>query len=160
MKTDAYFKHVINVIKSLPKDHKIIFVTTNKPYGNLVSLFKQAKIKSDKFFFIDCISKTIGDKSAEFASNCMCLDNPQNLTLIGISITESIKKIPGKKILFLDSMSTLITYHDVLVLGRFSNFVLNKMRSLDVETVILALESDSDKQVIQQLSSIVDEVKK
>ena len=64
----------------------------------------------------------------------------------------------GKKVLFLDSLSVLLIYNEANTVAKFSNFVLNKMRSLGIDTIILALESDVKKDVLKQISSFVDDI--
>ena len=155
---EKYFGSLIRILKKEVKNKKVIYVTTNKPYEHIATILKKRKILYNKFFFIDCISKYVGQKIEEELQNCLLLESPQSLTNLSIAINESIKKIPGKKILFLDSLSMLLIYNDAPTLGKFSNFIINKMRSYDVDTVILTLESDVNKDIIKQLESFVDEV--
>ena len=157
---EKYFKGVIRLIKKDTKNKNIVYVTTNKPYDHITNVFKKARINSDNFFFIDCISKHIGKDIEKEPKNCVYIDGPQNLTTLSVAINESLKHFAKEKILILDSLSTLLIYHDSRTIGRFSNFFINKMRSADVDTIILALESDIDKDIIKQIESFVDEVKK
>lgn len=62
--------------------------------------------------------------------------------------------------LFLDSLSTLLLHNDPLSVGRFANFLINKMREYDIALALLTLESDMNKDIIKQVSSFVDEVNK
>lgn len=88
------------------------------------------------------------------------MESPQSLTYIGIAINESVKRLSGEKVLLLDSLSTLLIYNDANAIAKFSNFLINTMRSLDVDTSILALESDINKDTIKQIESFADEVKR
>ena len=53
----------------------------------------------------------------------------------------------------------IVVKNDSNTIGKFSNFLLNKMRASDVDTIMLALESDADKNIIKQIESFSDEVK-
>jgi len=92
-------------------------------------------------------------------NNCVFINSPQNLTAISIAVNEAIKSMKGKRMLFFDSLSILMIYNDASTLGKFSNFLLNKMRASDVDTVMIALESDTSKDIVKQIGSIADEVK-
>jgi len=157
---EKYFEGVMRVLKKEIKNTNTIFVTTNKPYGHLINTFKKHGIPHNKTFFIDCISKYVGEKIEQEPENCLFVEGPQNLTAIGIAINESVKHLPGKKTMFLDSLSTLLIYHDSNTLSKFSNFFINKMRVLDIDTIVLALESDINKEAIKLIQSLADEVKK
>jgi len=155
-----YFKRVISILKKTINKSNIIYVTTNKPYAHLMNEFKKNNVNTSKFFIIDCITKYVGQPLDESVQNCIFLDNPQALTTISIAMNESIKQITGKKILFLDSLSTLLIYNDAKTMAKFSNFIINQMRTYNVDLVIFALESDVSHQIVTEIQSFVDEVKK
>lgn len=159
MDSSKYFQGVVSLLKKDVKGKSIVYVTTNKPYKFIVNTFRKKGVNPDKIFFIDCISKHIKENIEELA-NCVFIESPQNLTAISIAVNESLKNMKGKKVLFFDSLSVLLIYNDSNTVGKFSNFLLNKMRTLDVETIVLALESDAGKDVIKQIESFADEVKK
>ncbi len=154
-----FFDGVTKVLKKESKKRNIIYVTTNKPYKSLVNSLEDKKIKTDNIFFIDCISKEVGE-SGKDEDNCLYLDSPKSLTSMSIAINESIENIDGEKTLILDSLSTLLIYNDARTMGKFSNFLVNKMRSLEADAVILTLESDVDKDIIKKIQSFVDKVER
>ncbi len=155
---EKYFSHIIKILKSQTEIKNMIYVTTNKPYSNLITIFKEHKIKYNKIFFIDCISGHVGIKAE--SENCIFLDSPQNLTAISIAINESLKNIPEPKVLLLDSLSTLLLYNSAETIGKFSNFLINKIRTYKIQMLLIALESDTNKDVIQKIESFTDEVKR
>lgn len=158
LKSEKYLEGLIKILKKEAKNKNVIFVTTNKPYDHLINVLKERGMKSNKIFFIDCISKHVGIKKEP--ENCIFVESPQNLTAITIAITSSIKHLLGKKILLLDSLSALLIYNSAETIGEFSNFIINKLRSYGVDMVILALESDINKDIIKQIESFADEVKR
>ena len=153
-----YFEGVAKLVKAAERKN-IVYVTTNKPYNFVMNAFKKKGINTDKIFFIDCISSQAKEK-ATYAKNCVFINSPQNLTALSIAVSEAVKSIKGSKILFLDSLGVLLIYNDANTVGKFSNFLLSKMRMNDVDAVMLALESDAEKDVVKQIESVVDEVKK
>jgi hypothetical protein len=123
----------------------------------LVSTFAKKGINLNKILFIDCISQQLKEKTKN-ADNCVFINSPQNLTAISIAVNEAIRSISGKRMLFFDSLSILLIYNDAITLGKFSNFILNKMRASDVDMILLALESDTSKDIIKQIETIADVV--
>ncbi len=81
------------------------------------------------------------------------------MTGLSIAITKAIENFPGEKMLFLDSLSTMLLYNNEEVIGKFSNFILNKMRLQNISTIMLTLYADADKKIIKTISNFVDEVK-
>jgi hypothetical protein len=155
-----YFESVAKIIRTELKNKYVIYVTTNKPYSHLVDVFGKLKIETHNIFYIDCISKHMGEKINEKLENVLFIESPQSLTSLSIAVNESIKHFKGKGVLLLDSLSILLRYNDADTLGRFSNILINKLRALDVDTIILALENDKDMSIIKQIESFVDEVKR
>lgn len=158
--SENYFQKIVEILRKDVKDKTVVYVTTNKPYKNLLDLLKGKKLRH-KFFFVDCISKSILGKESidEKAGDCVYVESPQSLTSISIAINETMKHISGTKTLFLDSLSTLLIYNDAVTIGRFSNFLINKLSMYDVNIIVLSLESDIDKDIIRKIQSFVDEVK-
>ncbi len=159
IKPEEYFKGVVAILRR-SRSKRVVYITTSKPYKSLVTSLRNNKLDPDAIFFVDCISKTIREKVDEATPNCVFLESPQSLNEIGIAVSESVKGMDGDRILLLDSLSTLLLYNDAVVVGQFSNFLIGKMRSLGVDTIILALESDTDTEVIQRIKAFVDEVRK
>ncbi|MFH1359187.1 MAG: hypothetical protein ABIH37_04830 [archaeon] len=153
-----YLESVSSIVKNKSKEGQIIYITTNRLVKNLIKHFKESKIQVDKILFIDCISKRVG-KIDEEIKNCLFLESSRSLTSIGLAITQCIKNLSGKKIVILDSLSTLLIYNDENTTGRFSNFLINKMKYKEVDFVIFALKIDLDRKIIKHIVSCSDEVK-
>ena len=71
-----------------------------------------------------------------------------------------MKIMPNDKILLIDSLSALLVYNSEDIIGKFTNFIINKMRLTDVSTIIICLKSDADRKIIKTIESFVDEVKR
>jgi hypothetical protein len=155
-----YFEGIIGIFKKDLNEQNVIYVSTNKPYDHIVSLFHDEDIDTSKIFFIDCISKEVGSSTAsKECINCMLVESPRDITGLSIAINAAIDNISGDKLLLLDSLSTMLIYNDSKVVGKFSNFLINRLRVKGVSGIILAIESDVDKDIIQSIESFVDEVK-
>ena len=159
LSAERYFEGIVSILKGL-RGESVIYVTTNKPYSYLIRVLHENGISTDGFFFIDCISQHVGERSSDEEVNCIFLETPSDLTTISIAAHEAVTKLPGDKVLLLDSLSVLLIYNDANAVGKFSNFIINRLRTLGVKTILLALETDSRKDIISQIESLCDEVKR
>ena len=154
-----YFKNIIKIIKNDIKTKNIIYVTTNKPYKYLVNLLNEEKIKTENIMFIDCISKQVSG-SEDSSEKCVFIDSPQNVTGLSIALNQVITQWGEESTIIFDSLSTLFIYNSEEIIGRFSNFIINKMQLNNISSVFFVLESDMDKKIMSVISSFVDEVRK
>lgn len=154
-----YFNKLCGVLKKLVGANKsLIYVTTNKSYTYVENLLKKKNVTIKKIFFIDCISKTIGSLPKEEPENCLFLDGPQEVTGLSLAINQAVKLLPRDKIVLFDSLSTLLIYNSEQTIGKFSNFIINKLRYKNISVILIALDSDADKRIIKTIGSFVDEV--
>lgn len=159
LSSENYFSQVGAIIKKEVGQDEVIYVTTNQPYENLISLFNEQKISLQNFYFIDCNSKaTIKKKYA--GENCYLLKNPRNLSDLSTVINDAISILYKSPCLFFDSLTTLSIYHSSETMERFTIFLTNKLRLFNVKTIIFALESDTDPAILQKISLAVDQIKK
>jgi hypothetical protein len=136
-----------------------IYVTVNRPYSTLVPALQRDGIKTDRFLFIDAISKSIGEGKQRIP-NCLFVAGPDNLVDIGIGVTEAIARYPPEErpFLFLDSLSTLLLHNASTAVGKFSHFTITKMRAWDVRGVVMSLEHDVHGDVINTIRQYCDEI--
>ena len=93
------------------------------------------------------------------AGNAIFAGSPRALTSISLTATNAVNKLPkGKRVLFLDSVSTLLTYNQFGTVTKFSQFLINKMREWNISGVILSLEKETDQNLVGQLTQFVDRV--
>lgn len=155
-----YFGRVIEIFKHESMGTVPIYITLNKPYIEIANVLRSHGFHPERVFFIDCISKQVLGHNAAAPPNCIFVDSPGSITAIGISATQAAKAAGGKKLIFIDSISTMLMYNDAAVVGSFCNFLLSRLRAMGVDTVVLVLESDFEKGVVKHIESLADEVKK
>jgi archaellum biogenesis ATPase FlaH len=157
-KEENYYKNIYEIIKENSKK-SVMIVTTNKPAEMILNEITEQKIKTNNLFFIDTISRYIGKKDLAQNDNIVYIDDPANLTEIGIVTKLGIEKIKGEKILIFDSLTTLSLYNSSKNVIRFYNFFFQLARINDIETIVIALESDIDKEALNNIHGLVDMVK-
>ncbi len=150
-----YSNKLISFIKKLPKQ-PICYVTINKSYDALISLFKEKKVDPGRFFFIDCVTKTIVDPKA-CPNNCVYIPSPKDLTAISLAIGAIIKKY--SPLIIVDSLSTLAVYHSENVLIHFSYDLISKAGlNANVCLVLSIAEADKRKDFAQKIEMKADEI--
>lgn len=153
-----YEKTNLEIVKYLTKDKNIpgVYVTLNKPYSVMEEKFRNYSIDTRMIIFIDAITKTVGGKISK-TKNCLFIGNPENLSDISVSMDQAVRALPGtSKFLFFDSLNTLLLYNKVNTVARFVHFLSGKMRIWKVKGIIISLQKESDKELIDQLSQFCD----
>ncbi|MBI2671147.1 hypothetical protein HYX18_04195 [Candidatus Woesearchaeota archaeon] len=146
----------LEFIKTLVNDQKTpgVYVTLNKPYKTLKALFEKRDIDISLIIFIDSITP---QEEIKKTKDCLFIGSPEKLSDISIAMDQAVRAIPsGLKFVFFDSLSTLLIYHNVAVIAKFIHFLSTKMREWSVKGIIISLESDSNKELITQLSQFCD----
>jgi hypothetical protein len=93
------------------------------------------------------------------AEDCLFVSSPESLTELSIAINESVKNKGSKnRFIFFDSLSTLLLYNQAGTVTKFAHFLLGKMKTDCVETIVISLEKEMDEKMINQLSVFVDKV--
>lgn len=140
----------------LSKNASGIYVTINKPASSVRSYLVKNKVPVSRMYFVDCVSRLM-NADTEKAEGVIFV-HPQNLTGIALAINEMISAIKGEKFLFFDSLSTLLIYNNVGSVEKFSHFITNKIRLLNLRGVILTLEDDMDPKFATLLNKVCDKV--
>ena len=154
--TDAnlsIMKHFLN-----DKSYSGIYITLNKPYRKLMEIFQGDKIDTSKLFFIDSITNTAGG-TVQRTDKCLFLSSPQELTDMSIAISELINALPeGNKFLMFDSLSTLAIYNPPDIIARFIHFLANKLRTKNVEGVLLSTKGERNEKSLSLVAQFCDKI--
>jgi len=159
-----YGEMLINAAGNLGKEYnKILYISINKPYKKLVGKFKQNHINPDKFYFIDCITRTAGEVNS--TENCIYVSSPKALDEIKTAIFDVFRK-QEIDVALIDSPSVLSTYYEHTDVLKLMHLLMTKLdvaeckgifpfqkesagplrRSIEMFTdEIVYLESDNDK---------------
>ena len=156
---DKLFEMGLFSIKRLSdKNYSGIIVTANRPYSNLVNLYKKNGIDVSKLFFLDCISKNLNGHVK--ADNVIFIENLSALTDISLSINERINNgLGNNKFIFFDSITTMLIHNKPYVFARFVHSILTKMRLNGIGGVLVSLAGDNNnKEVRAEIAQLCDKV--
>lgn len=148
---------VIREISAL--GYHTVVITTDFPYSVLSKMYAQNGIQLDKVSFIDAVTRTSVGSAENIPGVVRFINNPSNLTDMGIAVTEVLKDHAGKKVCIMyDSVSTMLIYLSSANISKFIHFVTNKLRLMDISGVFLAVEKGLDPLLMTQLTTFVDMV--
>jgi len=150
----------IELIKELSSQgYHTIIVTINFPYTILSKLYAENGVDLNTVSFIDAVTRNSIGNAENIPGVVRFVNNPANLTDLGIAVTEVLKENSGKKVCILyDSVSTMLIYLSSQNISKFIHFVTNKLRIMDLSGVFLAVEKGLDPMLISQLTTFVDTV--
>ena len=156
---DKSFETSLASVKHLLKNNDNgIIISANRPYNNLMSVYKKNNIDTSKIFVLDLISKS---QNAEIdAKNVKYLENVSALTNISLAINECIKILNGKKFIFIDSITTMLLHNEPYIFARFIHSVLTRMRVNGIEGLLVSLEDRTNREVRAEIAQLCDKVVK
>lgn len=150
----------IEIIRELSAlGYHSVVITTNFPYSILRKLYEQGGVDLTKVSFIDAVTRNSLGSAEDIPGIVRYINNPANLTDMGIAVTEVLKEHhSGKVCILYDSISTLLIYLSSSNISKFIHFVTNKLRLMDISGVFLAVEKGLDPMLMTQLTTFVDTV--
>jgi hypothetical protein len=135
-----------------------IYITVNKTSDIIKENMNRMGINTDGIFFIDCAKGAISKKRGH-PEGSLFVSSPENLTDIGLILTENVKsRNVANTFLLLDSVSTLLLFNSVKSVVKFSHFLVNMMREHKLNGVILAMEKETDEFLRRNLYVFSDKV--
>ena len=121
--------------------------------------YEKNGISIEKIYVVDAVTRYAKGSDPEPVNHCCFIDNPGNLTGIGIAVTESLKELEGKKTcLLFDSINSTLIYISSQKTTQFFHFVTNKLRLMKFSGIFLTVEKGLDPDILSQLTLFVDAV--
>jgi hypothetical protein len=135
-----------------------LIVTVNKPYKILVKMYAKEGINPDSYFVIDAVTQYSGGECTP-RPHVKYVNNPSNLTDLGIAITEQLKQMPaGKKCIMFDSVSMLLIHIPSVTASKFLHYVVNKLQLSDISGIFLCVDKGLDPLILSQMTAFVDHI--
>lgn len=135
-----------------------LIITVNQPQKVLSKIYAKEGIGPEQYYVIDAVTQYSGGACTP-GPRVKYVNNPANLTDLGIAITELIKEIPDqKKCIMFDSVSMLLIHIPTATASRFLHFVVNKLRLTDISGIFLCVDKGLDPVVLSQMSAFVDRI--
>lgn len=130
--------NLINNLSSAAKvlqndNFSIILISFAKPASSWLASFERAGLNTEKIFFVDCSVKM----SRVRTENVLFIQDPSDLTSIGISISQFLGVIPGKRAVIIDDIGTLKVYNSEETSLKFNQFLIRKIKDYNSKLVVL-----------------------
>ncbi len=152
-----YLKNMVVLVKDLDKKYeRICYVSLNEIFNHLTQNFEKNAINTNKFFFIDAITKS-SVASIPQEDNCIFVLSPNSLIELSVAITKTLERREPDVLLF-DSLSTLLIYEKETTVTKFIHSLIGKIKAASSDCILTALETDAESEAIKDLGMFVDEV--
>ena len=136
---------------------KCIYITCTLPAKVVIEQLGAENIKADDLYFIDTISYLVGSAHDE-KSQTIFVESPTMLEGIMLKVDTWLKKLhDGKKMVFLDSVSTLAMHNDAPLISEFLHYFVNNLRGRGIRTVILSVAGQTPDEIENILRLVCDE---
>ena len=160
--TDTYFEINLSIIKLLMnKGFQGIYISFQRPFKNVSSIFKTKGININELLFIDTATAFSGEQQHD-DMHCINVSQALDIDELVKAIYTSMPKLNSqKKFIFIDSLTTIALYKPFSEIMRFSEFLMGTVRKVDVGNIILIFNVAKDlaqKKFIRDVAFRVDRV--
>jgi len=121
-----------------------IYVSANKPAGDIIKHANELKIDVSSVKFIDAISRLAGKPELK-AQNIEYVESPKDLVELITTIETSMKKLRKNYCMVFDSASTMLVYNKQNAVEKFVHALAGKIRESDAVGIIVAVESTREE---------------
>lgn len=136
-----------------------VVISVTLPSVVLTKLFRNEGIDLSRIYLIDAVTRYSGGEAGESDGHCVFISNPGNLTDIGIAMTETLRSMPdGEKCVVLDDIATMLLYTSSATFMKFIHFITNRLRLMEVQGILFAVEKGLAPTIEAQLSTFSDSV--
>ena len=158
---EAYFEAASDSVKALVgQGFEGVYISFQRPFANVQSLFKQQGIDTNKFFIVD-VATAFAQEEHKKHERCVHISPAIDIDELVRAIYTSMDKIKSKKkFIFIDSLTTVSLYKPLSEVLRFCEFLTRIVRNHKLEgvTLIFNVAKDlSQKKFIRDIAMQIDE---
>lgn len=156
--TELVAKLLASVLRET--DLKAVYVTVNKSQSFLKNIFNKFKVNLLNLYFIDAVSRDVGEPSAR-EEDAMFVESPGDLSGLSIAIEQvvaQLQKTAQKPLIFFDSISTLTIYCSVGSVEKFVHILTSKIRMQGCRGIFISIPKATDEKLPEMIKQFCDEV--
>jgi len=154
---ENFIYKIIDILKEVYSgEEKICYVTLNKPYKALTSIMQERGFPLDRVIIIDAITKTV-IKQPAVTRNCIFISSPIAYPELATAI-ESVMTTQKIGAIIFDSISTLMIFESEQNTVNYARQIIDWAAMYKCESLMAFLKEDSNKDIMQHLSALVDKV--
>ena len=129
-----------------------IYVSLNKTQKSTEDILKKSGVRTDKMFFIDCVTT---EKSRDDVLHI----SPEQLDMLSDAIKEFIKEINGEKYLLIDALSTLLIYNNENKVAKFVKEVTECATDNNVKMIAFSPKTQGEE-LLNKIFNFFDKVER
>ena len=152
--------NVSSVKTMIDNGYEGVYLSFQRPFNNISSIFERNDIDLEKIFVVDCAS-VFGYVNCDLNLHNVNLDSGFHINDIVDKICKSIGFLKGdKKFVFIDSLSTLALHKSLTETLRFSEYMINRVRgskSDNVTFIFNVAKELNKKRFIRNIDVYADE---
>lgn len=137
-----------------------IYISFQRPFRNISSLFTEQGIDINKLLFID-VASSLSREMQEEDPRCVHISPDIDIDELVRAIYTSLPKLKSKKrFIFIDSLTTITLYKPLSETMRFSEFLIRtvKKEAQDVSLIFNVAKDLSQRKFIKDIALRVDEI--
>jgi len=156
---EKYQTTINNIVKDIVSTKKTLcFVSVNKTKEAIEKELQEKKIKTEKIYFIDCISKSISKGKLSWSDEkTSYIDNPNSLTQMSLAIFKLMEKTKIDYFL-LDSINTLLIYNNEKSILKFVHHTAGKLKANNTTGLFIYLKEGLNENLLKQFTQFVDKI--
>ncbi|MFH0859886.1 MAG: hypothetical protein V1921_01665 [Candidatus Altiarchaeota archaeon] len=138
----------------LREGYRCLYISLNEPHSSVEAMFSKAGIRSDRLYFIDCITAISHKIPHKKAENVEYAENPSHLTAEGKvirSINQFLASVPGKKMIVIDALRTVLLYNEPALVEKFISEVIENSGEYGAKLVVFT-RKDDDQKIVRDIS--------
>ncbi len=151
------------LIRLLAHENKIpgVYIAGSKPFPTIMKHLKRNKVDAKDIFFIDCISSIHNVNETE-GDQFHLIGSLKELTALEISLEKTLANSPSNEIfIILDSISTLLIYHDEKTIERFIHGITTRIREKPGRKgFLIAVNAVDTEPILTKMAQFCDKVVK
>jgi archaellum biogenesis ATPase FlaH len=144
----------------LNKNFEGTYVSFQRPFNNICSLFKHNNINLNKVLVVDAASALCGEMQ-EYNNRCVSLsDNLEIEEIVKVIYLSLLRLESENKFVFVDSLSTLALHENLSDSLKFPKSLINKIRQNHLENVVFIFNVADDifsKRYAENILSYADQ---
>lgn len=146
----------VNEILKTLQDKPIMYLNLTTTYNSLVSNLKKDELNINNILFIDCITQLAGGNVSN-QENVLFIKEPNDLTSLGIAISQFFESIPSEKWLVLYGFSILKIYNKEDTVLRFIQSIFENASANNAKIVVLSTQVKNDS-LIKKMAHFFEKV--
>lgn len=146
---------ISQIISYAAQNHqRICYVSFQQPYYDFLLFCKTNKINPPKFFFIDCITKTVVKKPKK-EEKVIFISKPTAYDEIKKTIWKVLQEEKYGLLIF-DSLSDILIYEQEMKTLMFLHSLTATIKGQGCPVLFILHSEDTEKETIKQLGMMVD----